>query len=259
MRFINREAALEFVRGFLGDTYALTGLRRLLARSRNDVSRLTDDDVLREIATLLTCGSVPVAGSVLMRVTIDEPEKKPKEAKSSHGPPAPAPSDDEETYILAISVKTIGGTPLLNHPVRVLDPATGQTVVSALMTDGAGVVRTRVPENKTYRIEILDEKRPTPLLPPPPSDEEHAVLVCHFVDEAGHPIAEEKVEVANGQDRFDLLTDEDGLIRCPAHLTAYDVTIRKQRFIAHSLLYSDRKDDDDLDNLYRFVVSEGSA
>jgi hypothetical protein len=159
---------------------------------------------------------------------------------------------EEEIYVVAAAVKTIGDTPLVNHKVRILDPDTGKTVVDSLTTDDKGVVRATVPENKKYRIEILDEEREAPPLPPPQPDDPQGILICHFVDEYGIAVSNERVEAASGDDRFDLVTDENGRIEVPTRLAAFDLTIRGETFMAHSLLWKDLEEGD---KLYRFILA----
>jgi hypothetical protein len=146
-------------------------------------------------------------------------------------------------------VKAIGGTPLVNHGVRVLDPDTGEEVCHA-HTDGQGVLRVEVPENKTYRVEIVDEES-DPVGHPFELEEKPAVLICHFVYAAGAPIAGEQVEASAGDDKLDLVTDARGRIEASARLTSYELKIRGRAFLAHAIPGSDRDKDE---NLYRFIL-----
>ncbi len=190
-------------------------------------------------------GNVPVAAR--KPETVAEPEGAVAEIQ---------PAREEEIYVIATEVRTIGDTVLANHKVRIIDPDTGKAVGSPKMTDENGVVRAVVPENKNYRIEILDEDAIPQSPPPLPADYPQGVLICHFVDEAGNPITNEQVEVSSGDDRFDVITDADGRIEAPALLAAYDVEVRGETFTAHPLLWKDREDEE---NVYRFIVGTADS
>ena len=176
-----------------------------------------------------------------------------KDGKTSNKIKADLGVTDDELYVLAAEVKTIGDTPLVRHAVRILDPETGGVIEDHVMTDEAGVVRAMVPENKTYRIEIVDEEREIPPPAPLAANDVHGILICHFVDGDGNAVANEGVEARCEDDQFSLVTDEDGRIEAPAHLSAYDLKIRGETFTAHALLWSDRGDGEE-EPLYRFVL-----
>ena len=154
-----------------------------------------------------------------------------------------------DAHVVSAEVKAIGGTPLVNHPVRIVDPDTGMEVAYAV-TDGAGVLRAEVPEARSYRVEIADEE--SELLAPPlhPGDEV-AQLVCQFVDGDGLPVANERVEASAAGEKFELRTDEEGRIDSPARLVAYQLEIRGSTFSAHAL---PAREGEKEKGLYRFVV-----
>jgi hypothetical protein len=154
-----------------------------------------------------------------------------------------------DVHVLAAEMKSIGNTPLVRHPVRILDPETGAEVAYAV-TDAEGVVRVEVPENKAYRIEIVDEAEEH-VAPPLHPDDAAAVLLCQFLDTAGNPIANEKLEASAAGESFELQTDGNGRIESPARLDAYELRIRGVAFTAHALLARDR---DREGSLYRFIV-----
>jgi len=175
------------------------------------------------------------------------PKYKPEPAAKAETKREPKPLD---VYLIAAQVKSIGGTLLVNHPVRILDEK-GRRVGKDLLTDGEGVVRAHVPEPKSYRIEIVDEDLDSASVRLHP--ETSAVLLCHFVDEAGSPIAGEAVEASAGEDKLQLRTDGAGRLEAAARLGDWQLTIRGQTFLAHALPAADRLQDE---NLYRFVVGE---
>jgi hypothetical protein len=153
--------------------------------------------------------------------------------------PEPEPRD---VFVLAAEVILVGGTPLIEHPVRVIDPDTLAVVADGLRTDAYGVVRTEVPENKTYRIEIVDRDLEDDA--PPLARPAHALLLCQFVDQTGDPLAGRDVVLED----LTLVTDENGFIEASVHLGHYELEIEGQTFHAHAVLEDDRA-------VYRFVVT----
>jgi phage protein D len=179
-----------------------------------------------------------------VRIAKAQPPSAKKQAAQSEPPPP-------DVHVIAVEVKTIGGTLLVNHPVRILDPDTGEPIGPDIKTNDKGVLRKVVPEKKAYRIEILGEELelPAPLLHP---DLKHDWLICHFVDPSGNPIAHEKVKGSVGNDKFEFMTDENGKIDEPADLGPIELEIKGQTFQAHSITQEDRQQDG---NVYRFVVA----
>jgi hypothetical protein len=160
--------------------------------------------------------------------------------------------EPRDVHLIAVEVKSLGGTLLPNHKVRVLDPETGMPVSDWLETDDKGVLRTDVPEERTYRIEIADEGIDAASPTAPHADAAPAVLFCHFVDANGAPIADEPVTATRGEDTFDLRTDAEGKIDAPAQLGDYKLKIKGREFAAHALPAADRE----TASGYRFVVKE---
>ncbi len=164
-------------------------------------------------------------------------------------------SEGDEAYVISAEVHTIGDTLLVNQDVRIIDPDTLEQVGDIITTGDDGVVRGIVPENKTYRIEMADadlDSPPSPLH----NDEEPAILLCHFFDESGVPLAHIDVAARSDDDEITLTTDGDGKIEVPAHLRPYELRIGEQVFRAHALLLEDRERDE---NRYRFTVGSGAA
>ena len=195
--------------------------------------------------------------------SLDEAKRREKTsggpAKGAAPPPPPKAADgpgdalEDEIFVIAAELKLIGDTLLPDHPVRVVDPDSGEQVGKDLVTDEKGVVRTEVPENKPYRIEIVDDS-----IEPAPAREFHpdlppAVLVCLFLDAAGKPLAHEPLEVMANGDAHPMETDEHGRVHADAPLGPCELTMRKQTFVAHALPAADAEKDA---NLYRFVVQE---
>lgn len=176
------------------------------------------------------------------------PNPLAKAAKELKDPPPPVKEEEPDVFLLVAEVKLIGDTPLINHAVRVLDPDTGAVVTEA-MTNDLGVVRTEVPEQKTYRIEIVDDHH-----------EEHAwntvhvphpMLRCRFVDAAGSPVPDLEVTVKDlDGNTFEALADDNGFLEMPAHLSLYEVTVGEESHWVHALLHRDGADD-----AYQIVVA----
>lgn len=161
----------------------------------------------------------------------------------------------EEAYVISVEVRSIGGTLLVNHDVRILDPDNLEQVGDLITTGDDGLVRAVVPQNKTYRIEIADAEAVSVGLPLD-GDEEPAMLLCHFFDESGAPCAHQDIVARSGNDTFELATDAEGKIEAPAHLVPYELRIGNQVFHAHALLSKDREKDG---NRYRFIVASNEA
>ncbi len=162
---------------------------------------------------------------------------------------------DDSAPVNAISaaIKAIGDVPLANHPVRILDAETGEQVGGILMTDDDGIVRATVPEQKEYRIEIVEKD----------AAGADAVLLCRFVDVVGDPLVGETVAVTaveaesgnpgeSTSDEGDATTDANGMVERSAKLGAYRLEIRDQTFLAHAVLSSDK---DNPDSVSLFVLA----
>jgi hypothetical protein len=159
----------------------------------------------------------------------------------------------EDVIVLAAQLQQIGDNdhPFIRHRVRILDPDTGEAVSDVLTTDEDGVVRTTVPEEKVYRIELLDEDLEIDE-PAPVAEEELVVLRCRFVDPYGRPLEGLAVVVRDEDEKFDAVTDDDGAIGLPAYLGHYRVEVGDESFDAHAVLARDLDDDD---RVYQFVVT----
>lgn len=168
-------------------------------------------------------------------------------------PLGPESTTDEvlDVYVIAAEVKLIGDTRLIEHPVRILDPDTGEVIVET-MTDEKGVVRAEVPKKKTYRIEIVDLD---PEWHPPPFEDDPPVGLVHFrlVDDAGLPLAQREVKAKLAGEEMLFVTDDEGEVSAASHVGHYQLQMGDQTFDGHTLL---AKDADDDDRIYEFVVHE---
>ena len=160
-----------------------------------------------------------------------------------------------DKYVIAAEVKAIGDDPLMLHKVRILDPETGAQIGGDLMTDEKGVVRAEVPENKEYRIEIVEEE-PEGAPEPVPPEIEPALLRCEFVHLSGEPLAEVEVVATYGDHEIQLVTDARGRIDVPAHLGYYELKVEDETFEAHAIALQDAESEE---SFYRFVVGTGES
>lgn len=163
-----------------------------------------------------------------------------------------------EHYWLAAHVHLIGDVPALEHDVKILDPDTGDVIAEAT-TDDEGVVRVEVPQNKEYRIELVDpqpEEEVEVGIPPGAIEEEGAMLRCQFVRASGEPLADTDLFAKLDEIEVVITTDGDGRIELPAHLGVYELTYGEQKFYAHGLPASDSEDEH---AVYHFVVEESGA
>lgn len=147
-----------------------------------------------------------------------------------------------DVIILAAKVTQVGDgdKPLILHPVNIIDPDTGDVVTSAT-SDENGVVRTEVPKEKTYRIEIEElepDWYPEPIHDMPPEG------VVHFrlVDEGGAPVANQEVKATVGDFQMTLVTDDDGEVSAPSDLVPYVLEVGDEEFCGHAVLASDDED-----------------
>lgn len=252
-------AAESMLRTYASDPQAMASLRLRLAVEGGNVTRLTDDAIVTELARRLTSGQWHLS---MTRRPHDHwlPGRAERRVEAAPAAPRSKPAPrDEKAFVLVAEIRAIGGTLLCNHPVRVLDPDTGKVVVDDVDTDGKGVLRTRVPDDKTYRIEILDETWED-LAQPFESDDTGPILACRFVDEHGEPVAGTIVEITATERTFSVATDAEGCIACPAEAGVYELRLRGETFQAHTVLPGDvdgdgEPDAADLEGHYLFVVS----
>jgi len=170
-------------------------------------------------------------------------------------PVAPPPSlPPPDVHVIAVEVKTIGGTPLVKHLVRVLDPVTGEPIGPDVLTDDKGILRARVPEKNSYKIEIVDEDEGEHLDHDYSGDEfdHYSVLYCELVDRDGKPLANEKITAKGLGEQHELTTDVAGRFEIVTPAGPYDVEVRGKTLKAHTRFERHFKDDERVP--YRLVV-----
>jgi len=83
---------------------------------------------------------------------------KPVPAKPSGaaGAPLDIPVKQRGAFVISVVVTAIGGVPLAEHEVRIIDPATKAHVGDPVKTDAEGWLTAVVPENKPYDLEVVE-------------------------------------------------------------------------------------------------------
>jgi phage protein D len=154
-------------------------------------------------------------------------------------------------FFLSTVIRSIGGTPLMNQRVQVIDPDTGESVGEPVTTDEEGHIAVPVPENKKYGVRILDDD-PGDDVPPPeamdpydPAVDDPPRIFVRLLDDAGGPLAAVNYEL-KGKDGFSHAgtTDAEGDIEMegvPAG--AYELSVQGKTFQVPTLLSSVLRDD----------------
>jgi len=188
----------------------------------------------------------------LVAFRTSRPMRVQREIKVEPLGPESSPDEVLDVYLLAAEVKQLGDgdKPLIEHPVRIIDPDTEEVVAEAT-TDEKGVVRVEVPKKKTYRIDIV-ELNPDFFPAPHADDPPQGRLHFRLVDPSGAPIAAREVKVQIDGDELAFVTDDDGEVSAPAHLAPYELDVGDQSFWGHTVLPSDADDD----HLYEFEVDD---
>jgi hypothetical protein len=129
-RFDDGKSTQQFLAQFQVDRYAMDGLRGLLSESRRwlDVSRLTGDQVLAEVARLILAGEIGVAlrphsfyiGSSATPVTGEMtqlPAAAPVNARKSEEPESPtfSPSLNAVLQAAALALAAASGAAFCPH------------------------------------------------------------------------------------------------------------------------------------------------
>lgn len=142
-----------------------------------------------------------------------------------------------DTYVVSAEVKAIGGDPLMQHDVRILDAETGEAIGGILKTDDKGVVRATVPKDGKYRIEIVEKEIEAVGLPVHP-EPRHARLLARFTDPSGAPHTHAGIHIRfeDDDEETDATTDEDGRIDVPTRLGHHVLRFGDESFDAHPVL-----------------------
>jgi hypothetical protein len=157
--------------------------------------------------------------------------------------------DPEGAYAIEVQLHAAGGTPLATERVRIVDPDTNQQIGTVAVTDANGIVRARVPEEKEYHFvpvgdDAVDHENPWAASGAAAAGQDHCLLFVMLADAGGAPLAGETVTVKDEAGaEHSARTDDEGCIRLVTDPGAYELLIRKNKFVAHTLFMSDLGDD----------------
>jgi hypothetical protein len=161
-------------------------------------------------------------------------------------------------FAIEVQLTAAGGTPLAAEPVRIVDPDSGQDVGKPGVTDERGVLRARVPEQKEYEFHAVafgvEHDDPWGAAAPiAAAGQEHSVLFVALTDRAGSPLANENVTVKDeAGSEHPGQTDGEGCLRLVTDPGVYELRVRENTFVAHTLFTSDLGDEP---KPYRFSLS----
>jgi len=152
---------------------------------------------------------------------------------------------------LSTVIRSVGGTPLMNQLVEVIDPDTGETVGPPVTTDAEGHIAVKVPENKKYAIRILDDDPGDDAPPPEALDPYDAAqddpprIFIRLLDGNGKPLAGVDYEVTGkGGVSHKGKTDADGDVEMegvPAG--GYELKVQGKKFQIPTIVSSVLRED----------------
>ncbi len=153
--------------------------------------------------------------------------------------------DPDGAWAIEVQLHAAGGTPLACERVRIVDPGTGKQVGTEAVTDDKGVLRARVPEQKEYHFVPVEDDAvhhddPWAGSGAAAAGQEHSLLFVLLTDASGAPLASEKVTVkdeAGGE--HPAQTDGEGRMRLVTDPGVYELRVRGNTFVAHTLFTSD--------------------
>ena len=152
---------------------------------------------------------------------------------------------------LSTVIRAVGGTPLMNQLVEVIDPDTGETVGAPVTTDAEGHIAVEVPENKKYGIRILDDDPGDDAPPPEALDPYDAAqddpprIFIRLLDGNGKPLAGVDYEMTGkGGVSHKGKTDADGDVEMegvPAG--GYELKVQGRKFQIPTIVSSVLRED----------------
>ncbi|HET7501044.1 MAG TPA: hypothetical protein VFK02_08580, partial [Kofleriaceae bacterium] len=144
---------------------------------------------------------------------------------------------DDHVFVVNAELASPGGVPLAFEQVVLLRHGTGEQIAGPFTTDENGRFATVVPENAAYDIQLLDDGTEHHQVGPPDAAVA-AHLHCQFLD-GGVPAAGELVTITGPGVSQSVTLGSDGELDLAVAPGAYELTVRKQTFKAHSLNTAD--------------------
>jgi hypothetical protein len=159
-----------------------------------------------------------------------------------------------DTHVISAQMNAIGGTPLANQTVEVVDPDSDE-VVARVETDENGRLVAVVPEKKSYDLRIVDDDPGEGVNVPHEFDPElergEGHLFLQVVDGAGSPLAGRRFRVSGEHGSFEVASDAQGKIEALAPHGVYRLEAGGRAFAVHTLYADDLAADP---SPYRLVV-----
>ena len=165
--FRDESSALLCLRQFMTDHFTMASFRDFLAEETHcpDISRMSDQEVLEQIARRLVCGTVSItllpmqAPLVLDSGSAPEENLKAQTAPTLVESPAPASEDEDEVKTSWIEIELVGedNQPIPGERYEIMLP-TGKTVAKGWL-DARGFARETGFEKGTCQVRFPDLDR----------------------------------------------------------------------------------------------------
>lgn len=165
--------------------------------------------------------------------------------------------DPDGAYAIEVQLHAAGGTPLACERVRIVDPDSAKQVGTEAVTDDKGVLRARVPEQKEYHFvpvgdDAVHHDDPWAGSGAAAAGQEHSLLFVLLTDAGGAPVPRESVAVRDESgSEHPAQTDDEGRIRLVTDPGVYELRVRGNTFVAHTLFTSDLGEEPEP---YRFTL-----
>jgi hypothetical protein len=165
-----------------------------------------------------------------------EAQKKAAEEQKAAEEKQKKKDEDPNVHVVAADLKTPGGQPLAFELVQLVKKgADGKVEVIAgpELTDVKGHIAFVVDEAGDYELDVIGDD-PHEHVMPPDDREIMFNLMAQFLDD-GVPAAGEKVEINGPGYKGSLHLDSDGMVLLAVPTGEYELTVNKQKFVAHAV------------------------